>query len=558
MVIGRETMLATAALGVVLTWSSMGSARIASGHARTAGSAALVQLQGSCRPLRDIARDISRQAGAEVTVERSIQDWKATIAYRGALEPLLGALCANFSLVIERPEPVSEAAGAARVRYRLALTAKERVRLAKHYAEMARRERARQEQDARLLAEQILRMVAQDPSVDSGEADAQADGAGSARELAVSLGPAALRQLCMSRQHGEPPFADKAPAYSVLVSSLSSGQRQLLRDLLVGQQRQWAPAAPGAGSVAWDNYATGLTNLDSARVGFWTLNRRGMQTLHMSVHFAGQAWSPDIPIAFARSSERIATDDEAAQGEDEEELPGPTARAREEDALVTLALNDADYARAVLALSAATGRNIVADAFTLNERVAGTWDGVPLRDVLGRYARKLHVTRKWADGVLLFRLRRWEDRLAEEPPAALLDALTDRLNRNRPPSLEDLLYVATRLTREQVSGLARWRDGAVEFGVGPALSLRSHLRLFAWLGSLSDAERRSLFGAGIRASALGSAQSRALASLAADAGLTALPRDATLRVLQGMSGGYPPELTVVAQRPDGTFLGDLR
>lgn len=283
-----------------------------------------------------------------------------------------------------------------------------------------------------------------------------------------------------------------------------------------------------------------------------------MQTLHMSVHFAGQAWSPDIPIAFARSSERIAADDEAAEGGDEEELPGPNARAREEDALVTLALNDADYARAVLALSAATGRNIVADAFTLNERVAGTWDGAPLRDVLGRYARKLHVTRKWADGVLFFRLRSWEDRLAEEPPAALLDALTDRLSRNRPPSLEDLLYVATRLTREQVSGLARWRDGSVEFGVGPALSLRSHLRLFAWLGSLSDAERRSLFGAGIRASALGSVQSRALASLTADAGLTALPRDATLRVLQGMSGGYPPELAVVAQRPDGTFLGDLR
>ena len=52
----------------------------------------------AARPLREIVAEISKQSGAAVAVEPTVSEWKATVAYRGTLDGILDALCAEFKL----------------------------------------------------------------------------------------------------------------------------------------------------------------------------------------------------------------------------------------------------------------------------------------------------------------------------------------------------------------------------------------------------------------------------------------------------------------------------
>ncbi len=403
------------------------------------------------RPLREIAARLTEQTGASVNVDERIAQWKATVVYRGPLDVLLECLCETFGLKIERGDVQSDRETDT-PRYFLRLDDEEAERLEglagvrnRKAAEMARRDAQQMIGTIRDLLVHPDRRVR---VTDEGPISPLTEGAEPMLDLIGSLDPGLTEKVVASRRRAIPEY-DKSPSVVLAMAELSPPQRALVRAFLTSTL-SGLHAAGDTGTTYADNLQAAVRELERSRIGFWVLNNRTAQTLHMSVYTPGQLWSPDFPIVHAEASGTPTA-------------PAPNSRATSKnlreplpDAKVDLTLDDVGYAEAVLTLAESAHLQVVADAFCLHTRAKGRWVKRSLRVVLEEFCNQLQLNRDWLGEVLLLRAQGWEDLLPEEPPASVLDTLGKALDDTGSVTLDVLANAAASMRREHTAGLCRW------------------------------------------------------------------------------------------------------
>lgn len=493
---------------------------------QTAAAPQRVSLKLASCSLREVARQISERSGVNVSVEDRIAGWKATIAYHGAPEALLEAICHNFRLRAERSaQPRS--ADALTPSYRLVLDPDEVERLDALAARRKREAAERSRRDAVLMMRTIQELVDHPDHrvrmTEEGPMSPLARGAEPLLDLVGSMGSAFLSRVVQSVRR-EMPDCDKSATAVVPMSAMSPAQRALVRSYLENSLSMLR-AETEARTVHEDNLVTALQRLDGARIGFWTLNDGMSQDLHMSVYTPGLVWAPDCRIVCSGASEGSPPEPARAKS-----VPATAADPRS-DARTDLVLDNRDYSTAALELARSCGVHLVADAFCLRSRIQGRWLHQPRKAVLDGFCSRLKLLRQWRGDVLLLRAEDWEGLLSEEPPTEVLDLLGRALDESGRVTLDDMADAAARMERSHVAGLCRWRSPKGILGVSIANLLGTRFAVWKWLGGVRPTQRRALADGGLRARDLSPAQRTSLVRLAAESGLPAPSDGAVLGCL---------------------------
>ncbi|MES4792805.1 MAG: hypothetical protein C4321_07270 [Chloroflexota bacterium] len=359
---------------------------------------------------------------------------------------------------------------------------------------------------------------------------------------------------------------DKTPSLALPVSSLSPPQQGLVQSFLQQQQQKLAQASSGGGALLQD----GLDRFEGAKVEFWSFNTGRDQVLHMTARFPGMDWAPDFPIVISGTAAGLRADAKKGEtdalgspsppqssgrsgGEAAPGAPSPAAKAR-----VTLDLAEAEYSEAVVALAEAAHVNVIADAFTLRERLTAHPKDARLGQVLDRLRDTFDVRREWDGNTLFIRSEKWEDRLEQEPPAFVLDRLVEAVRKNPFLAARELALAASRLAPAQIGGLANWHDAKRNLAA-EAASLRSNYKVYAWAGLLNDAQWAQLARSGLPLNSLNARQRMALIQLALACGEDAgLLQQASVIAWREAQWTYPPPINLELRRGAGTVLTTLR
>lgn len=503
-----------------------------------------VDIQSEMRPLSEILSQAASATSSKISIEPEIRTWKATVAFRGSLSEFLSVLAQNFDLSVERTVSESKAA------FRVYLPKSTRNHLANYYAANRRRKLDEQKSDSALLRNAIAGLREK-----PGEnANGALPDTGVLGPLLNALGPEALQQLTLSDRGTSSPGK---PSFGVPLSRLSPQQRGVVRQFLEDTQSKWNEQSPGG--VGTNLLEDGLRRLDSARLEFWTLNEGGYQRFHMSVRFPGMSWSPDFPVLASRAGNYqppVNGETKIAGGPKTLQRDGGKAKPPNdlEQHPLTLRLETANYAETMLKIAEAAHINIVADAFTLRERIAAYPKNQPLGDVLDRVDKAFNVRNRWAGGTLLVRSRSWEDRLEEEPPATILDYLVGKVKKDPFLTSSELAYAAVHLTETQVRGLGNWHDTKRNLAAEAGSILKSY-PLYVWAGQLSEEEWKRLKGTGLRRGAL---DARKITSLMALSGLG--PDFQSVSTLKWREGTdqYPPVIALELHDSKSNLISELR
>ncbi len=295
---------------------------------------------------------------------------------------------------------------------------------------------------------------------------------------------------------------------AIPLARLGKDQRQQVADFIDAQAQK---AQPGTSSARL--WARLRPQWERASLRCSLSNRAGSQALWAELRFPGSQWTPDFWVGSVYQ----------APPRESEEAPDATtpAPSTEEERVLDLSLEDAPYTGACLEVARALGVAIVADAFTLRERMKLKRPRVRAQEALAQLEQTFRVRRTWVGRTLLVRSRRWEDRLEDEPPARHLDALVERVREagnRRLFGFEDWLAHVRVLTRAQVDGLSRWEEKGQTL-LDLAGPLGQSWDLLRWAATFSRPQLVALVGAGITPSRLSGPQLQALSGLLRREGL---------------------------------------
>ncbi len=510
-----------------------------------------VSLRISARPLSEIAAMLTDQTGASVSVEDRIAGWKATIAYKGPLEPLLESLCRNFRLRNERTE-VQSGTERGTWAYRLKLDEDEAERLDALVAAQARQAAALARQDAEQMMKTLLHLLNHPERrvrmTEEGPLSPLVKDAEPILDLLGSMDSGFMQRVVSSRRYSIPEY-DKSPSATVPVADMSPVQRSLVRSYLESVLSRLRSDGQTE-TTYYGNMQTAMEQLDRSRIGFWILNNGMGQMLHMSVFTPGQLWSPDFPVVYAETAAVPSRpqSDGSSTSEDPPDL--------KPDASTDLILDDLDYAEAALKMAETCGVYLVADAFCLPARAKGRWIKKPRAIVLNEFGRQLQVERRWHGDVLLLRAEGWERLLQEEPPASVLDALGQALDEAGSVTLDEMANAAAAMRREHTAGLCRWRSPKGASGAPVANALGTRFAVWKWLGKLRPSQRRSVTGSGLRVRDLSPYERGSLQALAASTGVPVPSDRAVLRCSVGRTS--PPRVLLCWQEPGTDAVSEVR
>lgn len=562
------SLLATAGLLTVLPHP--GECRPAS-TAPPDTSTRSVQIQLAGRPLAEIAAAIAKEGHVRVTVDPEVRTWKATVAYRGETEHLLADLAANFGLVLERVAPPENRGGAeppARVHYRLRLPEAERKRLAANADARDHRRRAEAEQNGQLLVDHIRNLLdridtAREAEFEGVAGELASPGGKSLLRLLGTFDPASLKQLTTPATNTD--SDGRTGTVTVPAAALSPMQRGLLSEALHARFDAIRQGGAGGQGGFADLFQDALSRLDGAALSFWIDQRNGSQTLGMSVNLPGVRLAPSVPILGTLTAPVLAELKRKQSGAEDAQGPAPhkaeaskpsdqpEAASPLEKTRITASIQDRDYPAALAELHAASRMNIIGDAFTLREHLDAFPKDQPLKELLRRVDSRFHTRHTWRGGTLLVRSRSWEERLENEPSAAVLDLLIAALKRDRFVSWKELGRVAPHLEPAKLVGVENWRDGRLELRTAAEQMRQQHL-LLQWCGMLTGGQMSRLGETGIGVASLTLGQRAALLSVARQQGAGDQLAAASRVLIREDRRRIPPLVALEIQSGDGRTL----